>query len=164
MVVSRRVGFRFAAVALGPTEAGAQTNGPSVFAADLASNAVFPVSFATAGFGGSAGDEARSSRQNSGDGRVVAFVSAATNLGGGDALTAAGFFAHDRTTGETIRVDASVAGGAADGSALINSSLRFSGSPTVPSPSSLVSDSVADDLTYGDTNGVADVFSATLSL
>jgi hypothetical protein len=195
-----------------------------VFAVDLTSDAVFPVSFATTGFGGSVGDAASSSPQISGDGRavvfrslatnftspapnglatiyvnpiqsgrspvavsltssgalangasyqsaisfdgtVVAFVSVATNLGGGsDAQAGAGVFARDQTTGETIRIDAAVSGGPPDGSALINSSLRFSGSPTVPAPSFLVFDSVADDLTYGDTNGVADVFSASLSL
>ena len=70
---------------------------------------------------------------------------------------------HSRTTGATIRADKGVSG-PAEGSALINSTLRFSGSPAVPSPSFLVFDSTSDNLVWGDTNGVADVFSASLSL
>jgi Tol biopolymer transport system component len=192
-----------------------------VFAVDLQTNDVIPISFATTGFGGSVGSAASSEPSLSGDGRtvafrsfatnfaghanglatiyvnpirsgrsptpvsvatsgapadgasyqsaisydgsVVAFTSIATNLGSGNSDGAAGVFVHDGTTGETIRVDVGVSGLPADGSALINSSLQFSGSPSVPSPSFLVFDSIADNLVYGDTNGVADVFSASLS-
>jgi hypothetical protein len=192
-----------------------------VFAVDLSTSSVIPISFATTGMGGSVGSAASSQPSLSGDGHtvafrsfatnfaghanglatiyvnpvrsgrsptavsiatsgapangasyqsaigydgsIVAFTSIATNLGSDSSDGAAGVFVHDRTTGETIRVDVGVSGAPADGPALINSSLRFSGSPTAPSPSFLVFDSVADDLVYGDTNGVADVFAASLS-
>jgi Tol biopolymer transport system component len=197
-----------------------------VFAAELPSGQVIPVSFATTGFGGSVGDRASALPQISGDGHtvvfrslatnfeggdpnglaniyvngvrsgrspvpvslatsgayangtsyqsavgydgsVVAFVSIATNLGPtpGPAVPSgpAGVFVHDETTGETIQVDVGIPSIPAVGAALINSSLQFSGNPSAPSPSFLVFDSSAANLVWGDTNGVADVFSTSLS-
>jgi Tol biopolymer transport system component len=101
--------------------------------------------------------------QISGDGRYVAFVSAASNLVAGDTNTctsgdadfpAAGqcpdVFVHDLQTGVTTRVSVDGNGGQADGP---------SGGPAVDADGSTVAFlSAATDLVAGDTNDVPDVF------
>jgi hypothetical protein len=96
------------------------------------------------------------------NGKAVAFVSAATNLIASDNNGFPDVFVHDQTTGQTIRMqrDASTQ---PDGSPLVNSSMRFSGSPSSPPFSFLAFDSQATNLVFGDTNQVADVFTASLS-
>ncbi len=95
--------------------------------------------------------------------KAVAFVSAATNLVANDNNRFPDVFVHDQTTGQTIRVqrDPSTP---PDGSPLVNSSMRFSGNPASPSFSFLAFDSQATNLVFGDSNLVADVFTASLSL
>ncbi len=96
-------------------------------------------------------------------GDAVAFVSNATNLVSGDTNGAADVFVHSRTTGQTVRVQRDAAT-QPNGSAVVNSTLRFSGNPSNPAFSFLAFDSFATNLTFSnDTNGVADVFCASLS-
>jgi len=199
-----------------------------VFAAELQSGSVRPVSFATTGFGGSVGNARSSLPQISGDGSTVVFLSFATNFQGGDpnaygniyvnpvesgrspipvGVTSSGGFANgpswqsaisyngsvvafvsaatnlidagappgppggaaavfvrDLIEGQTVQVDVGIAGLPLGGGALINSSIQFSGSPSIPSPSFLVFDSASANLGWGDTNGLPDVFTASLSL
>lgn len=86
----------------------------------------------------------------SGDGRHVAFVSAASNLADGDDNDTADVFVHDRVSGVTERVSVSTAGAAADGA---------SGSPAVSADGQRVAFvSVASNLVSDDTNEAADVF------
>lgn len=86
----------------------------------------------------------------SGDGRQVAFVSAASNLADGDDNDTADVFVHDRVSGVTERVSVSTAGAAADGA---------SGSPAVSADGQRVAFvSVASNLVSDDTNEAADVF------
>jgi hypothetical protein len=96
------------------------------------------------------------------NGKAVAFVSAATNLIANDNNAFPDVFVHDQTTGQTIRAqrDASTP---PNGSPLVNSSMRFSGNPSTPSFSFLAFDSQATNMVFGDTNQVADVFTASLS-
>jgi hypothetical protein len=95
------------------------------------------------------------------NGKAVAFVSSATNLVAGDTNNLADVFVHDMTTAQTIRIQ----NGATqpNAPAAINSSLRFSGTPSSPSFSFLVFDSAASNLVSGDSNNFPDVFSASLS-
>jgi len=96
-------------------------------------------------------------------GGAVAFVSNATTLVSGDTNGAADVFVRSRTTGQTLRVQRDPAT-QPNGSAVVNSTLRFSGTPTNPVFSFLAFDSFATNLTFSnDTNNVADVFSASLS-
>jgi hypothetical protein len=94
--------------------------------------------------------------------QAIAFVSAATNLVANDNNAFPDVFVHDQTTGQTIRVqrDASTP---PNGSPLVNSSMRFSGNPSAPAFSFLAFDSQASNLVFGDSNQVADVFTASLS-
>jgi hypothetical protein len=95
------------------------------------------------------------------DGSVVAFVSTASNLVAADTNGSAHAFVRTRATGETVRVDQA---GATEANGGVGSAgLRFSGSPSVPAPSLLVFDSTSSNLTWNDTNGFSDVFSASLS-
>jgi hypothetical protein len=96
-------------------------------------------------------------------GNAVAFVSTASNLIASDTNGFADVFVRERSTNQTIRADQLSGAGEPNGSALINSTLKFSGNPSNPSFSFLVFDSNASNLTFGDTNGFADVFSASLS-
>ena len=91
----------------------------------------------------------------SGDGRYVAFTSAATNL-----VPAAGgpgtqVYVRDLVAQRTVRVSDALAGAPAGGSA---------GEPAISADGRAVSfDSEAANLVTGDTNGVADVFVRTLA-
>jgi len=86
----------------------------------------------------------------SGDGHVVAFVSAATNLVPGDTNGQADVFVHDRPSGTTERVSVNSAGAEGDGS---------SERPTLSADGRYVAfSSSATNLVPGDTNGQSDVF------
>lgn len=86
----------------------------------------------------------------SGDGRVIAFVSAASNLVVGDTNGRLDVFVHDRTTGSTSRV--SVDSGGAEASAdSLAPWLSHDGSRVVFASS-------APDLVAGDANATFDVF------
>jgi Tol biopolymer transport system component len=90
--------------------------------------------------------------QLSTDGRYVVFTSRASNLVDGDTNSAADVFRHDRTTGETVRVSVTSAGGAANGD---------SSEPQVSADGNTIAfTSLAFNLADGggDTNGMADVF------
>jgi Tol biopolymer transport system component len=82
----------------------------------------------------------------SGDGRFIAFDSAAVNF---DASDRQGIFVHDRLTGETTRVSVSSAGVPGDGAT----------NPAISADGRFVAfTSIAANLAPGDTNREADVF------
>ncbi len=84
------------------------------------------------------------------DGRLVAFVSAASNLIPGDTNGQGDVFIHDRHTGATERVSVDSAGNEADGS---------SEAPAVSADGRFVAFvSVASNLVVRDTNGQGDIF------
>lgn len=99
---------------------------------------------------GSQGNDQSTWRAMSGDGRVVAYLSRATNLVLGDTHGLTDLFATDRTTGVTSRVSVGV-GGAPANAASSNPSLSRDGRYVA-----FISE--ASNLVVGDTNGVADVF------
>jgi hypothetical protein len=96
-------------------------------------------------------------------GTAVAFASSSTNLASNATDGRTHVFVRDRTAGNTIVADKATNGLAGNGGTVVISTLKFSGSPSVPSFSFLVFDSNASNLVFGDTNGVTDVFSASLS-
>lgn len=102
------------------------------------------------GSAGAQADAGSFSAAVSGDGRHVAFGSAAANLVDGDTNGSTDIFVHDRTAGTTERV--SVAGGGAEAH----------GSSFSPSTSAtgryVAFESQAADLVAGDANGATDVF------
>ena len=101
----------------------------------------------------SAGVQADSDSESasiSGDGRVVAFWSEATNLVPSDANGCYDIFVHDRLSGSTQRVSVSSSGAQAN----VESS-----TPQVSLDGRFVAfQSTADNLVPGDTNGTSDVF------
>jgi hypothetical protein len=99
---------------------------------------------------GQEGDDDSMDPSISADGRLVAFMSAATNLVNGDGGHHTDIFVHDRTTGETTRVSVSSAqqqGNANSGTPLLSPDGRF-----------VVFTSAATNLVKGDTNNQWDVF------
>ncbi|MCA9044835.1 MAG: VCBS repeat-containing protein [Planctomycetaceae bacterium] len=85
----------------------------------------------------------------SGDGRYVVYASAATNLIDGDGNGQMDVFRYDRTTGETVRVNAALSG-EANGWAV---------APSISNDGRFVAfDSSASNLVAGDTNRAIDVF------
>jgi len=87
----------------------------------------------------------------SGDGRYIAFPSAATNLVSNDTNGMQDVFVHDRLTGITERV--SIASDGAQGNAGTSSDLSISSDGRI-----VVFTSSASNLVSGDTNGQKDVF------
>jgi Tol biopolymer transport system component len=85
---------------------------PDVFVRDLVAGATTRVSIRT---GGGEADVGAFEPALSGDGRVVAFTSAASNLVSGDSNNTADVFVHDRTSGVTERVSVSSTGGEGNG-------------------------------------------------
>jgi len=86
----------------------------------------------------------------SGDGRFVAFLSAATNLVSGDTNARADVFVRDIVNGATTRVNV------ADGAVQAN---QFSDQPAISADGMVVAfASLASNLVSGDTNGTWDVF------
>ncbi len=140
---------RFVAFLSGATNLVAgDTNGfPDVFVHDTQSGATTRVS------GGSAGAEANGvsyAPSISGDGRYVAFHSAATNLVVGDTNSSWDVFVHDRHSGITTR--ASVNSSGAQGSS-------HSAAPSLSGDGRFVAfHSNASNLVTGDANGAWDIF------
>jgi len=94
--------------------------------------------------------DALSTPQISVDGRLVAFVSTASNLVRGDTNGYSDVFVHDTVTGTTRRVDVSATGKQANGECLQVM--------MTPSGRYAVFSSYASNLVPGDTNGVIDIF------
>lgn len=91
----------------------------------------------------------------SGDGNLVAFYSAATNLVPGDTNGHTDIFVRNRSTGAVQLVSRSSTGGPADGD---------SSEPKISSDGSTVAwASSADNVVASDTNGSSDVFATTLA-
>lgn len=133
-----------------------------VFVRDLTANTTSRISVTPGGGGGNG----RSGRPSvSGDGNLVAFTSAATNLVSGDTNGAIDVFVRDRTAGVTtlasVSQDGASGNGASGGPALTGgSSVQASGGPSISSDGTTVTfSSAATDLVAGDTNGVIDIFS-----
>ena len=89
----------------------------------------------------------------SGDGRVVAFESAAVNLVAGDTNTLVDVFVYDRFTRTTSRVSVATGGTQAAGGASGGSGIALSGNGQI-----VAFTSTATNLVAGDSNGIADVF------
>lgn len=123
-----------------------------VFVHDLISGVTARVSVAS---DGSQADADAFSPSISGDGRYVAFHSAATNLVPGDSNADFDVFVHDRTTGQTVRASVSDGDLQANGRSF-SASLSADGSR-------LAFHSFATNLVAGDSNGSADVFVRDLS-
>jgi hypothetical protein len=86
----------------------------------------------------------------SGNGRLIAWQSAATNLVPGDTNNQSDVFVHDRDTFTTVRVSVSSNGEQADGG---------STRPSISADGRYVTfQSLASNLVAGDTNGVSDIF------
>ena len=103
--------------------------------------------------GGQANNNFIESTAISADGRVVAFVSAASNLVPGDTNGTLDVFVHDRQTGATERVSVDSAGGQANSPFLAVGGLAISADGRF-----VAFDSLASNLVPGDTNGTLDVF------
>jgi Tol biopolymer transport system component len=122
-------------------------SGRQVYVKDLVTGAVERVSVSS---GGDPAQGFTTPPAISGDGRVVTFAAAASNLVPGDTNGQLDVFAHDRVTGVTERVSVDSAGGEGDGPSFIpdiNGDGRF-----------VTFASEASNLVGGDTNGVRDVF------
>lgn len=118
-----------------------------IFVRDLVGGTTTRASVAT---GGGEGDGPSADPMISGDGRVVVFESAATNLVTGDANGAIDIFVHDLGTGLTQRVSVASDGSEANGD---------SRAPSVSDDGRFIAfESVATDLVAGDVNAVADIF------
>lgn len=125
----------------------ANGSGTQVFVRDLVGNHTV---LASAGGVGVPGDAAATAAAISGDGRFVAFESAATNLVAGDGNGAIDVFVKDTSTGSIERISRSTAD--AEGNA-------DSTSPSISADGRRVMfTSLADQLVAGDGNGVSDVF------
>lgn len=99
---------------------------------------------------GATGDGASSDPDISGDGRYVAFTSAATNLVSGDTNGKADVFVRDRQTGTTTRVSMSSSGAQGNGA---------SDQPSISADGRYVAfRSAATNLVTGDTNAKTDIF------
>ena len=142
----RCVAFRSSATNLVPGDTNAS---PDIFVVELASGAIERVSVSSQGAEGNPGPG--SDRASlSGDGRLVAFDSAAANLVAGDNNGVIDCFVHDRTNGSTIRVSTNAVGVEGNGQsveATISQNGRF-----------VVFESAASNLILADNNGLEDVF------
>jgi Tol biopolymer transport system component len=119
-----------------------------IYVRSTAANTTTLVSLAT---NGTIANGASSAPRISGNGRVVAFTSMATNLDGiVDTNDATDVFVRDLVAGTTQRVSVSSTGGLALGAA---------SHPTISSNGRFITyESTAANAVVGDTNGVADVF------
>lgn len=130
------------------------TNGTrDAFVHDRQTGATTRVSVDSAGVQGNQ-FSAWASPSISADGRLVAFVSEATNLVPGDTNGLPDCFVHDRQTGQTIRVSVDSAGGQATGP------LGYGNFICAISADgrAVAFESTATNLVSGDTNGHGDVF------
>jgi Tol biopolymer transport system component len=141
----RHVAFASHAANLAPGDANG--TGADVFVRDLAAGVTSRVSVAS---DGTAGDRASLGPALSGDGRLVAFFSDATNLVAGDSNEASDVFVHDRETGTTTRVSVTSEGGEGAAGSFI---CTLSGDGRLVAFASQAWNLVPDD-----TNGASDVF------
>ncbi len=122
------------------------TNGNNdVFVLDRVANTITRISLAN---GGGQANGPSFSAAISPNGRYVAFLSGASNVGGG--FTGVQVYRHDRNTGTTVLISRANGGGAAGNSSA-------SGRPAVDNSGLVAFTSTASNL-VADTNGVADVF------
>ena len=127
--------------------AGDTNDAPDVFVRDVRRQITTRVSVSSAGVEADAGSGPPAISAN---GRIVAFVSAATNLVAGDTNATVDVFVHDRKTAETTRVSVASDGTEADGS---------SGAVALSATGRhVIFQSDATNLVPGDTNGEADIF------
>lgn len=133
---------------------GGDTNGVrDVFVHDRATGLSRRVSLDSAGVQGNGASDHPSL---SADGRLVAFVSEASNLVAGDGNGLADLFLHDRTAATTARLTVDLSGGDPDGA---------SEAPSLSGDGRLVAfASHASDLVAGDGNGVRDLFVRDVAL
>jgi Tol biopolymer transport system component len=129
-----------------------------IFVRDRASGTTQRVSVSSRG---AQGDNISSSPAISGDGRLVAFVSNASNLVRRDTNGVRDIFVHDRARGTTERVSVSSSGaegnGASGGSGATNDVATIA--PAISADGRFVAfESLASNLVPGDTNGTRDVF------
>jgi Tol biopolymer transport system component len=123
--------------------------------ANAAANTTLRVSIASGGAQGN-GEAQGNFAVSSGDGRYVAFDSAASNMVSGDTNGAIDVFVRDNVLGTTQRVSVASDGSQGNGA---------SQDPTMSSDGRYVAfTSFASNLVSGDTNGVADVFVRDLLL
>jgi Tol biopolymer transport system component len=100
--------------------------------------------------GGAQSNDASFGASISGNGRLVAFQSFASNLVRGDTNATSDVFVHDRKTATTQRVSVNNAGEEGN---------NFSFGPSINADGRVIAfASVADNLVPWDTNGVTDVF------
>jgi Tol biopolymer transport system component len=138
------VAFTSLATNLVPDDANGEAD---VFVHDIRSGSTARVSVAA---GGGDGDGSSGIPALSNDGRIVAFVSHATNLVAGDANGATDIFVRDLKAGVTTRV--SVAGDGSEGNG-DSFAVALSGNGRY-----VIFASEADNLVDADTNGESDVF------
>jgi Tol biopolymer transport system component len=146
----RWVAFSSDATNLVPSD----TNGVSdVFVHDRVMGTTVRVSVDSSG---TQANGASSKPSISGDGRVVAFLSSASNLVAGDTNGASDVFIHDLVSGATTRVSVDSAGN--ESHPPLGFIFSFAG-PSISEDGKFVAfDSGAPDLVVGDTNGAADAF------
>lgn len=144
----RQVVFNSSAPDLVPGD----TNGvQDVFVHDRATGITQRVSVSTAGTQANDASAATARPAISGNGRFVAFPSAATNLVPNDTNGVADVFVHDLWTGTTEIVTRALGGGAANGATVGNVSLSYDGRY-------VAFGSAASNLVRDDTNGRQDTF------
>ena len=124
------------------------TNGArDVFVHDLQTGTTIR---ASVGAGGAQGDGESLDAAISGDGRLVAFESHATNLVAGDTNLAQDVFVRDLVLGTTVRVSVDSAG--------VQGDLESHNPALSPDGGCVAFDSSATNLVAGDTNGADDMF------
>ncbi|MGE0364072.1 MAG: TolB family protein, partial [Vicinamibacterales bacterium] len=147
----RYVAFESAATNLVAGDANGATD---VFLVDRVTRVTTRVSVATGGAEATGGGSGTFGVAVSGDGRVVAFDSTATNLVAGDTNGLSDIFVHDRATGTTTRVSVATGGGQGTGATGARSQR-----PQLSADGRLVAfSSELTNLVPGDTNGKPDVF------
>ncbi|KKL97516.1 hypothetical protein LCGC14_1833690, partial [marine sediment metagenome] len=120
-----------------------------IFVKDTTTNATTRVSTANAGTQATGGASTKASI--SGEGRYVAFQSAAKNLVTGDTNNLTDIFVKDTTTNITTRVSVSSSAAQATGGSSTNPSISTDGRH-------VAFESTATNLVSGDTNGKSDIF------
>lgn len=127
--------------------AGDTNNSADVFVHDRQTGETTRVSVTS---GGTQGNRDSLDPSLSGDGRIVAFVSSASNLVAGDTNNYDDVFVHDRQTGQTTSLSVAIGGAQATGASL---------NPTISPDGRFVAfESTAYNLVPGDTNGWTDIF------
>ncbi len=126
---------------------GDDNNAPDVVARDRLTNTLELISIALDATSGNGPSFAPSI---SGEGRFIAFRSAASDLVAGDTNSRHDVFVRDRTAGTTVRVSVATGGDQADGHSM---------DPSISSDGRFVAfRSTATNLVAGDTNGRSDIF------